>query len=150
MEGIRNRCREDIKWIPIIRLRADQVALLMCIAKVYIDFGPHPGKDRIPREAAVCGCCIITNREGSAEYSEDVGIPEEYKLFDMLNYDKVLDTIYDLIDNYDERVKEYEAYVKHCHRRKINMMNSWRICRRWLLKYARIMQMRRSCMLTRK
>lgn len=111
LDGIRNRCREDIEWIPIIGLRADQVAMLMCKAKVYIDFGTHPGKDRIPREAAVCGCCIVTNREGSAAYSEDVGIPEEYKLFDMLDYDKVLDTIYDLIDNYDERVKKYEAYV---------------------------------------
>lgn len=111
LKDIRNKCRGDIQWIPLSGLRPEQMAMLLCGAKVYIDFGNHPGKDRIPREAAVCGCCIITNREGSAAYSEDVGIPEEYKLSDMSDYEKVLDTLYDLVDNYDERVKRYETYV---------------------------------------
>lgn len=31
--------------------------LTMRKAKVYIDFGFHPGKDRIPREAVMCGAC---------------------------------------------------------------------------------------------
>ena len=111
LKNIQNRCREDIEWIPLTGLSPNQVAMLMCRAKVYIDFGSHPGKDRIPREAAVCGCCIITNWVGSAAYSEDVGIPEKYKLSDMQDYDKVLDTIYDLVDNYQERVEEYKGYV---------------------------------------
>ena len=92
-------------------MKPDQIAMLMCRAKVYIDFGSHPGKDRIPREAAVCGCCIITNREGSAAYAEDVGIPEKYKISDMQDYDRVLETIYDLVDNYSDRSKDYKKYV---------------------------------------
>jgi len=108
---IQKRCREDIRWIALTGMSPDQLALLMCRAKVYIDFGWHPGKDRIPREAAACGCCVITNREGSAAYAEDVGIPEKYKISDMRDWNRVLGVIYDLVDNYDERVWEYEEYA---------------------------------------
>lgn len=111
LEKIREQCRSDIRWIALQGLTPNQVALLMCRAKVYIDFGTHPGKDRIPREAAVCGCCIITNREGSAAYAEDVGIPEEYKLSNMHDYEHALEIIYDMIDNYDQNVEKYNAYV---------------------------------------
>lgn len=111
LEPIKEICRKDIQWIPLAGLTPNQMAMLMCCAKIYIDFGAHPGKDRIPREAAVCGCCIITNREGSAAYLEDVGIPEKYKIVDMQNYRCVLETIYDLMDNFEKRVVEYEAYV---------------------------------------
>ena len=45
----------------------------------YIDFGPHPGMDRLPREAALAGCIVITNREGAAAHDEDVPLPPEYK-----------------------------------------------------------------------
>ncbi|MGC8677909.1 MAG: hypothetical protein ACP5UF_06830 [Hydrogenobaculum sp.] len=57
----------------------DQVIETLQKAKVYIDFGNHPGKDRIPREAAILGCCVITGKRGSATFFEDVPIPEEYK-----------------------------------------------------------------------
>jgi hypothetical protein len=51
-------------------------------AKLYIDFGHHPGKDRLPREAALHGCCIITNRYGSAANPVDLPIPDSYKIDD--------------------------------------------------------------------
>ena len=49
-------------------------------AKVYIDFGGHPGKDRIPREAALCGCCVVTGRRGAAGNDVEVPINQSYKL----------------------------------------------------------------------
>ena len=39
-----------------------------------MDFGFHPGQDRLPREAALLKNCIITNREGSAAFYKDVPI----------------------------------------------------------------------------
>ena len=30
--------------------------------KLYIDFGGFPGKDRLPREAVMHDCCIITGK----------------------------------------------------------------------------------------
>jgi len=45
-------------------------ALKRC--KVYMDLGSHPGRDRIPREAALMGCVVVTNLSGTAAYREDV------------------------------------------------------------------------------
>lgn len=103
-------CREDIKWMPLAGYTPTEMAELMCQAKLYVDFGHHPGKDRIPREAAICGCCILTNRMGSAAYREDVGIPECYKIEETGNISLVLDKIYDLVDYYEERKEEYSGY----------------------------------------
>lgn len=103
-------CREDITWIPLTNMTPIEMADIMCKAKLYIDFGSHPGKDRIPREAAICGCCVLTNRKGSAAYSNDVNIPEKFKIKDPGQVEAVLKSIYDLIDNYDSRTAEYSAY----------------------------------------
>ena len=70
----------DEKFIPIVNMTVSEIKSLMEESMLYIDFGNHPGKDRIPREAAMCRCCVITNREGSAAYYEDVSIPNEYRI----------------------------------------------------------------------
>ncbi len=110
LQPVIGACREDIRWIALTGFTPRQMALLMCKAKVYVDFGTHPGKDRIPREAAVCGCCVLTNRRGSAAYQEDVGIAEQYKIADADNVEAVLAKVYDLMDNYRDRREEYAAY----------------------------------------
>jgi len=48
-------------------------------SKVYMDFGTHPGKDRMPREAASLGCYVIVGRSGAAANSRDVPLPAQYK-----------------------------------------------------------------------
>lgn len=110
LKPIMDACRSDIEWVALQGMKPDEMARTMCQAKVYVDFGNHPGKDRIPREAAVCGCCVLTNRKGSAAYQEDVTIPVEYRLEDVQNVDVVLDKIYQLVDNFDEKTKLYEGY----------------------------------------
>lgn len=72
----------NIEFVPIENMTSQQVTNLLASAKIYIDFGHHPGKDRLPREAVMAGCCIITGRQGSANYFEDVSIPDVYKLND--------------------------------------------------------------------
>ena len=70
----------SFEWRPLINLTEEEMIVLMQMAKVYVDFGNHPGKDRIPREAVLCGCCIITNRRGSAAFYEDIPISPDYKI----------------------------------------------------------------------
>ncbi|MDN8000988.1 hypothetical protein [Burkholderia multivorans] len=65
---------------PLRGLNRQQLADAFLGAKVYIDFGHHPGRDRLPREAAVHGCCVVTARHGSAGNPVDVPIPDKYKL----------------------------------------------------------------------
>jgi hypothetical protein len=68
-----------IRFSPIVNMTRDQVRETLRSAKVYIDFGYHPGKDRIPREAASCGCVVIVGKRGSAKNDDDVSIPSDYK-----------------------------------------------------------------------
>jgi hypothetical protein len=65
---------------PIAGMPRAEVIDLLARAKVYIDFGHHPGQDRLPREAATLGCCVITNRQGAAANDVDIPIPPAYKI----------------------------------------------------------------------
>lgn len=103
----------DLKFVPIQGLSRDGVVELLKKAKVYIDFGFHPGKDRLPREAALSGCVVITGRGGSAYYFEDVAIPSSNK-FDAKNknINKISRKIRSSINNYEEEksVMDYYRY----------------------------------------
>ncbi len=104
--------KEDILWVPLENLTKEKMRLHMMLAKVYVDFGNHPGKDRIPREAAISGCCVITGRQGAAAYHEDVPIPERYKIDDAKDVDveTVRNLILDIFEHYEERTKDFEDY----------------------------------------
>lgn len=102
---------KDIKFIPIINMTPKQVIEALQKAKVYIDFGNHPGKDRIPREAAILGCCIITGKRGSAAFYEDVPIPNEYKFDDdEENIPKIINKIKDCFESFDKRHLDFNHY----------------------------------------
>lgn len=68
------------EWQPIQGLDSDGVAERLAHAKLYVDFGDHPGRDRIPREAAISGCCVITGRRGAAGNPVDLPIPSRFIL----------------------------------------------------------------------
>ena len=102
---------QNIRFIPIENMSREDVVNLLKKAKVYIDFGFHPGKDRIPREAAILKACIITNKKGSAKYYKDVPIKDDYK-FDESNKNIkfILDKITDCFVNYDINIKQFQNY----------------------------------------
>lgn len=100
---------KGIKFIPIINMTRDQVRSLLDKAKVYIDFGYHPGKDRIPREAAASGCIVIVGRKGSAANDHDVNIPSKYK-FMPWQHEDIISMIRDVFSNYSSHLKAQEFY----------------------------------------
>jgi hypothetical protein len=67
-------------FFPLAGFNREQLANKFLGSKLYIDFGHHPGKDRLPREAAIHGCCVITGLHGSASNSLDLNIPKAYKI----------------------------------------------------------------------
>ncbi len=101
----------SIHWLPLRGLGRRQHALMMRQAKVYVDFGSHPGKDRQPREAVVNGCCVLVGLRGSATHSRDIPIPDSYK-FILKPYDsaKILFAIQNCLRNYDSSIKEFHTY----------------------------------------
>lgn len=68
------------RFVPIQNLDAHGVAQLLRSAKVYIDFGHHPGKDRPPREAAMAGCCVIVGGAGASAAGLDYLVPPGCRL----------------------------------------------------------------------
>ncbi|WDT68102.1 hypothetical protein [Cloacibacterium sp. TD35] len=99
----------EIKFVPLSGLTRVQMKELLRTAKVYIDFGNHPGKDRIPREACINGCCVIVAAKGSAKYFEDVPISENYK-FSRIDIKKIKNTINNIFDNYEQHNKDFVYY----------------------------------------
>jgi hypothetical protein len=67
------------EYRPIQNMTSKEVAQLLQFSKIYMDFGIHPGKDRIPREAVLSGCCILTSNLGSAANNIDIPILSKYK-----------------------------------------------------------------------
>lgn len=105
-----NACQE-YEFIALQGLTHAEMVRIMKTSKVYIDFGNHPGKDRIPREAAMCGCCVITNTEGSAGNNVDVNIPKYYK-YEMKdeNVQYIKERIYECISSYDKLRADFDEY----------------------------------------
>ena len=102
-----------INWVALDNMTPQEVRTLMSGSKVYADFGFHPGKDRMPREAAVNGCCVLVGTRGSAAIYQDVPIPNAFK-FDTDDFDmvKVILTVEDCLLNYETRIKDFESYVR--------------------------------------
>lgn len=110
------RSYPELNWVAIQNLTTDGVRDLLLSAKVYIDFGNHPGKDRIPREAAMAGCCVITDRKGSAAFFEDVPISAEFKFEDNSeNLSDIYKKIVSCINSYEQesfKFEEYRNYIR--------------------------------------
>lgn len=105
----------DIDWRPVQDMTAEQVEEFLHTAKVYVDFGNHPGKDRIPREAVMAGCCLITGKRGAAANEVDIPIAEDLKFEDTEeNIPRIVAKIRELLANYEQETDRYAAY-----RRKI-------------------------------
>lgn len=100
------------RFRPLRGLDRAQLAQAFLEAKVYIDFGHHPGKDRLPREAAIHGCCVITARQGSAANPVDVPIPQRCKLDakDPQLVERFGELVRDIFANFEERSRELAGY----------------------------------------
>ncbi len=70
MHSLMKAC-SGVTFKPIQGMTREEVISTMRSSKLYLDFGAFPGRERIPREAVMCGCCIITSRIGSAGFFED-------------------------------------------------------------------------------
>ena len=101
----------EIDWRPIRDMTPEEVQQLLAKAKVYIDFGNHPGRDRIPREAAISGCCVITGRRGAAANPNDIAIDDSFKFNDTdENLMPIVERIKDIFANFPKNYKTHKKY----------------------------------------
>jgi hypothetical protein len=88
----------DIEVIEIAGKQKHELAQIFAESMVYVDFGNHPGKDRMPREASISGCVVLTAAKGAAKNHIDVPIDDKFK-FDSV--DGLGARIKDIYDNFE-------------------------------------------------
>ncbi len=102
-----------LNWVPLQGMNRQQLLEVFQRSKLYIDFGFHPGKDRLPREAALNNCCIISGCFGSAKFFEDVAIYDDYKMdLNHTSYQQVVNKIEDILANYEQHLPNFAFYKK--------------------------------------
>jgi hypothetical protein len=77
IEG-RPAMRQPVDFLPIRDMTKGRVRDALFGARIYIDFGNHPGKDRVPREAAIAGAVVLLHAVGAARCFPDHPLPTEY------------------------------------------------------------------------
>ncbi|MBO1035811.1 MULTISPECIES: hypothetical protein [Delftia] len=103
-----------VKFQAIENMTTEQVNNILRSVKIYIDFGEHPGKDRLPREAALAGACIITGMAGAAANALDIPIPQSYKLNSssenfIADFELLTSKIF---NNFEQSTIDFEQYRK--------------------------------------
>ncbi|WP_166424734.1 hypothetical protein [Paraglaciecola sp. 20A4] len=101
-----------MKFVPIQNMNHKEVADLLKRSKIYIDFGKHPGKDRLPREAAMANCVVITGMKGSAGNEYDIPVPKKYKLDENSSdfISKVDQIISFVFNDYESSLQDFGHY----------------------------------------
>ena len=79
-------------------------------ATVFVDFGHHPGKDRLPREATLQNVVVYVRRAGAAQFSRDVPLSDEYLFDDHLD---LAAKVHRVFNDYQNHLECQSAYRHH-------------------------------------
>ena len=116
---------KDLKFVPIDNMSQHEVKKTLELSKIYIDFGHHPGQDRLVREAAICGCAVITGKRGSSSYYKDVPIEGQYKFDGTYPGEVDLNLLYKTIKNvyeyFDSHIVNFDNLVSLIEGQKLTM-----------------------------
>jgi hypothetical protein len=121
--GITNQIKSlnpDINFTPIVGMEESQIIDLLKISKAYIDFGHHPGRDRIPRESAILGNCVITNSLGAAGFYNDIPVGKQYKTD---NVEEIGTSIRNCFENFESVIDEFSIYRSSIKNQKEQLHN---------------------------
>lgn len=101
----------DVNFIPLRGFTQKELIEIYSKSKLYIDFGNFPGAERIPKEAVLNGCLVLTGRNGASDFYNDVVIPDKYKIDSSVeNISKICDTIKYMLENYSNIIHDFEKY----------------------------------------
>lgn len=97
----------DVELIELKDMTREEVAFELAASAIYIDFGHHPGRDRMPREAALSGVVVITTNTGAAANHVDMPINRWYKVATM---EEVGERVHDVLNDLPRHVAAQAHY----------------------------------------
>ena len=101
----------DLKFEPLLGLTQQQLIDKYKTSKLYIDFGPFPGAERMPKEAVLFGCSVITGKKGASGFYGDVPIPEKYKFGNPeKEIEKIVEKIRFVLKHYENVLSDFNEY----------------------------------------
>lgn len=115
--AVMSQC-SGIEFRPVTGMTRAEVIRAMRGSKLYVDFGEFPGRERIPREAVLSGCCIITSKIGSAGFDADFAHDYKYDSKDGHIW-AIVRKIRHVLSNYEACRKDFDLfrYFLHIDRR---------------------------------
>lgn len=103
----------DLEFVAISGMDRSQIIDTFRRCMVFVDFGHHPGKDRMAREASMCGAVVFVRRAGAAIGPDDVPLDEAFKFdADCDGLRAKLDEVFDNFPVVHARQKIYRAATK--------------------------------------
>ena len=99
-------------FVALEGMNERELAAMYLKSMIYIDFGHHPGRERMPREAAIMGCCVVTGRLGSAANDFDIPIPSQFKIdqFGVCFVGDFKHIVEKIFNDFEEQTKLFNSY----------------------------------------
>ena len=106
--------RNQVEFKAIRDMTKAQVRDTLFQARVYIDFGHHPGKDRVPREAAIAGAVVLLHSAGAANFFGDHPLSPDYRFTqdDVLS-GRLHERLDDILDDPEAHFAAQRLYRQH-------------------------------------
>ncbi len=113
----------DYECIRLRHIHPDDVHRLYTESMLFIELGDFAGRNRMPREAVLSGCVVITSRTGSAHYHSDLPLPDYYKINTGRVYlPELINKIYAVVNDYPLHYSNMHHYMESL----INEKNNFR------------------------
>jgi hypothetical protein len=77
---VADRLTTPVRWLPIERMSPDEVVDALNASDVYLELGHLPGKDRMPREAALRGAVTLVAARGAGANPRDFPVPDAHRI----------------------------------------------------------------------
>ncbi len=106
----------EFKLVALEKMDRATMCRTLGDTKIFLDFGHHPGKDRVPREAALAGVVPLIRYAGAAKEFADVPLGEQFfiKNEDFFIPGKVLEKCRECLKNiekYQSELNEYQTFI---------------------------------------
>ena len=102
---------QPVNFLPICEMTKAQVRDALFDARLYIDFGHHPGKDRVPREAAIAGAVVLLHAAGAARHFSDHPLrPDYFFTKDDVMTGRLLEKVSRILENIEMHFDAQRSY----------------------------------------